>query len=711
MKEVITIEKGYRGHRSYLRALLFLALTLFLFACNRTQPPPSVGPVAVLTLEASEEVAAAEIVLQYDPSFFEFVEVVRADTQSGILAEAYADGQGNVTIGLVSSLSSVGKVLDVVFRELQPGGTVKIERARAFDANAVETQAVTTSFQLGQGHTARQTYDAQAQLEALSTMVGTLAVPGEPELEAWFADYDLGDITRSDGIDVLDVLQTLNISTGKNRSPSAYQLYHANLNSDSEIDVQDVLMLLKKAVDPTLEASLQVAPHRVSFAYIQEGRPILVGNAGNRTLPALETVPSPSSTMSLRPAGGSQGKAYTVDVNVSAGWKNGTALFRAGSAGEVRVLVGNITLLIAGQSNASGYGYPLDNKENGIPQVRMLGNDYVWKQAEEPLDDPTGQRDSISKDSSSVGHSFGVRLGKQLAEATDRYVYLIPSARGSSSTGDWLPPSERLDVTTLFGSANYRAQTSSGQVKDPAGAEGGPVTAIIWYQGESDRHGNQDGFIRQTNTIMEAFRQELHKPPVIYVQLGVRLKEADESNDTPNKEYQGIRERQRLMETGSGTPDARSDFYMVVAHDLPMSDRRHLSAEGQRILGDRIALAYREHVLGENVDGTGPRLSRVRFDGSKTVTVETTQPINDHSSYDNYFQVYVDGSTVSISDIRRDPSNNRAVRLTLRNNASGTVTVEYGPPPERSYHVRMNNVVQNDAGLPLPAFGPVTASR
>ena len=44
-----------------------------------------------------------------------------------------------------------------------------------------------------------------------------------------------------------------------------------------------------------------------------------------------------------------------------------------------------ITLLIAGQSNASSRGL-LENVESSIPQVRMLGNDYVWKQAAEPTD-------------------------------------------------------------------------------------------------------------------------------------------------------------------------------------------------------------------------------------------------------------------------------------------------------------------------------------
>ncbi|CAN5735088.1 hypothetical protein BH24DEI2_BH24DEI2_06630 [soil metagenome] len=48
---------------------------------------------------------------------------------------------------------------------------------------------------------------------------------------------------------------------------------------------------------------------------------------------------------------------------------------------QVTLPTGDITLLIAGQSNASARG-ELTNVEPGIPEVRMLGNDYVWKQAQ-----------------------------------------------------------------------------------------------------------------------------------------------------------------------------------------------------------------------------------------------------------------------------------------------------------------------------------------
>ena len=87
--------------------------------------------------------------------------------------------------------------------------------------------------------------------------------------------------------------------------------------------------------------------------------------------------------------------------------------------------------LAAGQSNAVGLGAPMDGwPETPSDTVRMLGNDYRWRDATEPLDDATGQLDSISSDGTFVGYSFGTRLGHLLRDATGFPTYLIPAAKG-----------------------------------------------------------------------------------------------------------------------------------------------------------------------------------------------------------------------------------------------------------------------------------------
>ncbi len=395
---------------------------------------------------------------------------------------------------------------------------------------------------------------------------------------------------------------------------------------------------------------------------------------------------------------------------------------------QVPLPTGDITLLIAGQSNASSRG-ELDNVEPSIPEVRMLGNDYVWKQASEPTDSNLNQVDKVSKDTDpqftfGAGHSFGVRLGKDLHNVTGKDVFLIQSAKGGSclnpcDDGAWRPPSNRLDRSTLFGSANYRAQVSAGTVPNPVtgstDAEGGPVTGIIWYQGESEQ-GNVSGFIQDTNAVMDAFQSELNDPPIIYAQIARRLVAPNESDSFKNVNYQNIREKQRLMETQHGNPGTRRNtFYMVVTHDLPMIEHNHLSAEGQKILGDRIALAYQEHVLGQGVDGTGPRLEPggVTLSGN-VIRVNLDQPVNDSSSYEDYFNVSVGTSSYSgvggnITSIARDPSDPSSILITVKSTAS-PLYLRYMPPSFKpaSYPTpQLQNVVKNNAGLPLPAFGPL----
>lgn len=147
---------------------------------------------------------------------------------------------------------------------------------------------------------------------------------------------------------------------------------------------------------------------------------------------------------------------------------------------------------------------------------------------------------------------------------------------------------------------------------------------------------------------------------------------------------------------------------MVVAHDLPMTDSVHLSKAGQLILAERLALAFREHVLGEPIDGTGPRLQGVSLSGS-TIKVDTTRPINDDSDYGGYFRVYLasnPSTELTISQIRRDPGDATAVQITLASTPPGGVLVVYKPPPNRPTDTQIADVVKDPStGLPLPAFG------
>ena len=124
-------------------------------------------------------------------------------------------------------------------------------------------------------------------------------------------------------------------------------------------------------------------------------------------------------------------------------------------------------------------------------------------------------RNEVSEDDAAA-YSFGTRLGHLMYGSTGFSTYLIPAALGGTRVEQWLPTGNRLDRATLFGSSNYRAQVSAALVTNPVPsqpfpAEGGPVTALIWYQGESDANtpGDRSAFVSTTNAVMNAFDAEL----------------------------------------------------------------------------------------------------------------------------------------------------------------------------------------------------------
>ena len=61
-----------------------------------------------------------------------------------------------------------------------------------------------------------------------------------------------------------------------------------------------------------------------------------------------------------------------------------------------------LQFLVGGQSNASGRGVINALAARGDASTFVFGNDYVWRRAEEPIDDPTNQVDTVSADTGSA---------------------------------------------------------------------------------------------------------------------------------------------------------------------------------------------------------------------------------------------------------------------------------------------------------------------
>ena len=491
---------------------------------------------------------------------------------------------------------------------------------------------------------------------------------------------------------------------------------------------------------------------------------------------------------------------------------------------------------IIGQSNASGRGLVAGGEES-TTGVQMLGNDYAFKQASEPVDNWTDQVDMVSDDRtiSLLGiHGFSLKAGKDVRLATGKKITLIPCAKGSTSLLDWMPSANTLDRNTLFGSAKYRASI--------AAANG--LTAFWLFGHETDAYSEAD-YGQVWYTYLTRFKQYFGNHPFIFAQL------AKHTGGVTNTKQNTASNYQRKIETGyninplvvgeaiintdfvtdawtSGVPtgwtlvnsnatnyieqnargirfksdgslsvgirktnlsigttylveidiaeitavgvktttaneslfirpliyrqlftataanfniyrlqsgvnndavvrsvkvypytsgelyNAPSVNNMIVTFDLPLVDEIHLDTTAQIEVGRRMALATRQHVLGHEVNGTGPRLissgsfTHPSADKSK-VKITWNKAINDGSAtkYNSQFRVYDGVTEMTVSSAVRDVDG-VSVLLTMSATASGTVTVSYGDVAATGTGIWLHDVVQDSDLLPAPQFSKQT---
>ena len=92
---------------------------------------------------------------------------------------------------------------------------------------------------------------------------------------------------------------------------------------------------------------------------------------------------------------------------------------------------GRLSLFIlAGQSNMAGRGEIPKSGQNANSRVFVFGNDYHWRIAVEPIDDPSNQVDKVSEDPD-AGFSPALAFATSLlVQRSDMVIGLIPCARG-----------------------------------------------------------------------------------------------------------------------------------------------------------------------------------------------------------------------------------------------------------------------------------------
>ena len=226
---------------------------------------------------------------------------------------------------------------------------------------------------------------------------------------------------------------------------------------------------------------------------------------------------------------------------------------------------------LAGQSNMVGFA-PLPAEQPPLPRAFVFGNDYRWRQAREPVDDPKDQVDLVSRDGGpDLGTSPGVAFARAVLEARpDAALGLVPCAKGATSIHDW---ARALGDDTLYGSCLKRLG---------AAAPMGRIAGLLFFQGEADAMdpARAEAYGARFTSFLEDVRRDLGRPrlPVVFAQIG--------STTTPEAfpGWQRVQEQQAAVHLPC--------VAMIETADLPLGDNVHYTTESYQEIGRRFARAY-----------------------------------------------------------------------------------------------------------------------
>jgi hypothetical protein len=243
--------------------------------------------------------------------------------------------------------------------------------------------------------------------------------------------------------------------------------------------------------------------------------------------------------------------------------------------------VGDIWV-IAGQSNASGYGRSAydDAPEIGL---HMMRHDGSWSLASHPLNDATGTIFPASRETYNTGHSPFLHFARALKRGTGHPIALLPAALGGSPLESWHPR-----TGPLFANLKVMADKAGGRIK-----------GMVWYQGETDAEpGKAEDYLERFLASVEGWREALGQAdlPILTVQLARYRSEKPGEED---EEWALVREAQRQ----AALRDPR--ITVTPALDLPLDDTIHIGTAGNPTLAARLARCAFGLAYGSGKPGSG----------------------------------------------------------------------------------------------------------
>jgi len=204
--------------------------------------------------------------------------------------------------------------------------------------------------------------------------------------------------------------------------------------------------------------------------------------------------------------------------------------------------------VVAGQSNAAGYGDGFVPDRSGLVSVRKADGVH-WKLAQSPEELPAGME---------RGSPWPI-LGELLVRAGGVPIGFINVAVGGTGTNQWLPAAGTLYVPLREALAAQR------------------VRAVLWHQGESDALPTFNE--EQTRQNMEALITQSRKDAGWEVPWYVAR--ASYRPDAAPEEMEAVRNAQKaIWDSGLAYPGPDTDLYVP---DSMRYDRLHFNQVGLRV--------------------------------------------------------------------------------------------------------------------------------
>lgn len=248
--------------------------------------------------------------------------------------------------------------------------------------------------------------------------------------------------------------------------------------------------------------------------------------------------------------------------------------------------------VLVGQSNMVGTAeIPAGLKASA--NVFTFGNDYRWAIAQEPIDSPANQVDSVSEDAN-TGFGPALAFAQSLVEQdSNQLIGLIPCAREGSSITDW---QKNLSDQTLYGSCLKRVRAASPM---------GTVSGMLFFQGEADTidpkkypslRPDAEAWAEKFATFVYNFRNDVGNPalPLVYAQLG----KPQDLEGLPN--WSLVQQQQANIQLANAA--------MIETSDLPMTGLA-FTADSYKVIGQRFAgeiATLNATTPAENADGESP---------------------------------------------------------------------------------------------------------